>query len=163
KFAAGAISAASAPLICLLSGTKTSAGSAVPNQDVVDIRSESDVAALIGDGSELARMCYVALKVPGATVKAAPSAEAGGARAAAGGAASATATITIAGSWTTTGSWSYRIDGVAVTGGILGSDTPTTVAAAIVAAVNAIVKMPVTAGNVAGVVTLTRKSKGSRG
>jgi phage tail sheath gpL-like len=155
-YRAGPISVGDIPLILLLSGNKLSTGSATPDQDIDDIQSLDQSDALHGAGCELNLMCRAALRVPGVKIKAAASAEAGGAVA-------ATLTITIAGSWTTSGEWRYRIDGVPFSGGIAATDSVTNVATAIVAAVQADSHMPCSAANVAGVVTLTRKSKGTRG
>lgn len=158
-YGAGPISIGDIPLVLLLLGTKTSAGSATADQDIDDVLSETDADTLYGPGSELAVMCYGALQIPGVKLKAAATAEAGGA-------AAATATITITGTWTTAGTFSYRIDGVLVTGTVLSTDTISTLADSIVAAINGNTHLPVTAAKGAGpgyVVTLTRKSKGARG
>lgn len=155
-YGAGPISAQSIPLLLLIVGTKLTVGTAVANQDVVDILSPDDADTKLGAGGEAAQMCYGALLTPGVTVKCAPVAEAGGA-------ASATLTITIAGSWTTGGTWTYRINGKTYTGSTVAADTVTTVAAAIAAAINGDARAPVTAAPSVGVVTLTVKSKGIRG
>ncbi len=158
-FGAGAISAGDIPLKLLLCGTKTSAGSATADTDVKSIFSTTDADTYFGPGSELATMCYGALQTQGVQISAIASAEAGGA-------AAATATITIAGTWTTTGTSSYRIDGYPVTAAISSTDTISTAADAIVNAINALTYIPVTAAKGAGaayIITLTRKSKGARG
>ena len=148
----------------LLVGLKdATAGTMIPDTDVLDITSESDVDTFAGPGSELARMGYAALSIGGVQIKIACPAITS--------ATAATATITISttgSAWTTAGQWSLRIAGVALTGGILAADTPATVSANIAAAVNARAKLPVTAAAVAGVspayvVTLTAKSAGVRG
>jgi phage tail sheath gpL-like len=159
KFAAGAISAGDIPLRLLLVGTKTSAGSATADQDIVQVFSQTDADAYFGPGSELGIMCAGALQTAGVQIWAAPTAEAGGA-------AAATATITITGTWTAVGTFLYRIDGVLVTGQIAATDTISNVADSIVAAVNGNTHLPCTAAKGSGpgyVVTLTRKSKGARG
>lgn len=153
---AGAITAGSLPLTLLVSGTKGSTGTAVANQDVDDILSSNDADTKYGAGFEITRMLYQALLEPGVKLKGAPSAEAGGAVAGA-------LTITITGPATTSGDWAYRIDGKRITRSHGPTDSATTIAAAIVAAVNADTTLSVTAGNAAGVVTLTKKSKGARG
>lgn len=156
KYGAGASSAASIPVVCLLVGTKLTAGTAVVDTDVVDITTASDADTAFGAGSELARMCYVALNAPGVVLKASPVAEAAGA-------AAATAVITFATNASSSGTYKLRVDGVEVQVGVANLATPTQVATDLVSAVNAIPTLPVTAGNAAGVVTLTRKSKGLRG
>jgi phage tail sheath gpL-like len=158
-FGAGAISAGDIPLKLLLCGTKTSAGTAVADTDVVNIFSTTDADTYFGPGSELAIMCYGALQNPGVAIKAIASAEAGGAVA-------ATATITLTGTWTSTGTAIYRIDGIRVTAAISSTDTISSAADSIVNAINAIPSLSVTAvkgAATAYVITITRKSKGLRG
>lgn len=156
---AGPISIGDIPLICLLVGNQLSAGTATPNQDINNIFSTADADTYYGAGSELAVMCYSALQIPGVKIKAAACSEGGGAVA-------ATATITITGSWTTGGTITYRVDGVAVYVTVLATDTISSLADSIVAAIAAQSHLSVTAVKGAGaafVVTLTRKSKGPRG
>jgi phage tail sheath gpL-like len=155
-YGAGPLSAQSVPLLLLLVGTKLTAGTAVANQDVVDIRSSDDADAAFGAGAELSLMCYAALLTTGVSIKAAPVAEAGGAVA-------STLTITITGPATSSGTWFYRLNGKVYTGGISNGDSATTIAAAISAAINADTRAAFTAAPVAGVVTVTVKSKGARG
>lgn len=158
-YGAGAITAGDIPLKLLLCGTKTSAGSATVDVDVVDIFSTTDADTYFGPGSELAVMCYGALQIPGVKINAIASAESGGA-------AAATATITLTGSWLASGTAIYRIDGIRVSAGIASTDTISTAADAIVNAINALPHISVTAVKGAGpgyVITLTRKSKGLRG
>lgn len=156
-YGTGAVSASALPTNLLLVGYKLDAGIAVADQDVVDIRSSDDADLWFGAGSELARMCYKALLTPGVTLKAQAVSTPASPTA-------ATATITIAGTWSVGGSWSYRIDGEIVTGGISTTDTPTAVAAGIVEAITNRPRLSVTAApGAAGVVTLTRKNPGDRG
>lgn len=155
-FGTGAQSAGDIPQTCLCVGTMIAAGIAVEDVDVVDIRSPEDADTYFGAGSEVARMCYAALRVAGVQLKATAVAEAVGA-------AAATATITIGGTWTSSGQLTGWIDGELFSLGVSATDTPTTVAAAIVAIVTNKPRLPVAAANSAGVATLTRKSKGLRG
>lgn len=155
-FGAGPISAGDIPLKLLLCGTKTSAGTATVDADVVDIFSTTAADTAFGPGSEIAVMCYGALQTPGVRISAIAAAEGGSA-------AAATATITLTGTWTASGTAIYRIDGVRVAAGVSSTDTLTTAAVAIVAAINALPHLSVTAANLVGVITLTRKSKGLRG
>ena len=81
------------------------------------------------------------------------------------GATKATGTITIAGTWTMNGTFPLEVAGVYLGVGFASTDTPTTLAADIVAAVNAYgqpqgVALPVTAANTAGVVTFTARHGG---
>lgn len=158
-YGAGALTAGDIPLTLLVVGTQLSSGTATPDQDVKDIFSTNDADTFYGAGSQIARMCYQALRYPGIRLKGAAVAEAGGAVA-------ATATITITGTWTTSGNFSYRIDGTPISGSISSTDTIQNVANAIAAAVTGNPQLPVTAAVGAGpgyVVTLTRKSKGATG
>lgn len=155
-YGSGAVSVADIPLLMLAVGMKTSAGSATANTDVLDTLSVDEADSLWGAGSQLSRMCYLALLEPGIKLKGAAVAEPGG--------AAGTATVTIAGSWTTTGDLFYYIDGVEVPVGITAAMTSVTlVAAAIKAAINANPRLPVTADNVAGLLTITRKNLGASG
>lgn len=156
---AGPVTAADIPLRLLLCGTKISAGSATPNQDVNQILSQTDADTLYGAGSELAVMCRGALQIPGVSIYGAPVPEAGGAVA-------ASATITITGSWSTAGTYSFRVDGVGFSVVALSTDTISTFADTVAAAVNSVSACSCTAakGSSPGfVVTLTRKSAGARG
>lgn len=75
----------------------------------------------------------------------------------------ATYTITITGTATVAGVLALLIAGHRVAVPVATTDTPTTIAAAIVAAVAALPDLPVSAANSAGVVTLTAKHKGEVG
>ena len=155
KLDASPITLASIPLILLLVGLKTS-GTMVADQDVLDVQSGDDASVAAGPGSELHRMVLRAIKVPSVRIKiACPTA--------AGSAAAATATITIAGSWTAAGQWTYRIAGETITGGTTAADTATTVAAAIAAKANANPALAASASPSSGVVTLSWKTPGVRG
>ncbi len=80
-----------------------------------------------------------------------------------GGGVAAMQTVTFTGTATEDCQCVALIGNRTVTSDILTGDTPTVAAAAFVAAVNAIDDLPVTAANVAGVVTLTLKNKGTIG
>jgi phage tail sheath gpL-like len=144
----------------LVVGLPSSAGLITPDTQVVDITSTDDSGEWFGPGSEGDRMCRAALKVKGIKIKAATAAISG--------ATAAAATITIDGTWTLPGTWNYRIGGLPLIQGVLATDTPATVAAAIVAYIAARPEFPVSAASAAGsgttyVVTLTMKSTGARG
>ena len=153
-FGAGRI-ATPGQLKVLLCGMKTSAGSLTPNQDVVQVFTEDEVDTKCGAGSQLARMCYAAMRVPGIELWVAPVTEPAG--------TAATATITIAGAWTTAGQIDVALAGEQFSVATTIADTPTTVAANIVAAITARSKLPFTATNAAGIVTVTVKNLGVQG
>jgi len=155
-YGAGAISLGSIPIKLLCVGGISTDGDLTPDTEIRQIFSAGDAATAAGAGSELHGMLTNALRVPGVRIYAATATEAGGA-------AAATGTITIAGTWSTAGTFVYRIGGVLVTGTILGTDNATAAGDAIEAAINAVAECPVTASNTTGTVTLTAKTKGARG
>jgi len=75
----------------------------------------------------------------------------------------ATGTVTFTGPATKDGSVIIYIGGRRIVVGVTDGDSETIVAAAVVTAVTALTISPVTAGNVAGVVTFTSKHKGEAG
>jgi phage tail sheath gpL-like len=158
KFGVGPQTLSGQPMVLLLVGMKaTGLGTLTANTQVAKCASPEDADTIAGAGGELARMARKALQIQGIEIYLAAPAVPGGATA-------ATATITIAGSMAAASNseWRYRIAGDYISGGISSSDTPTTVAAAIVAYITARSYLAVSAANVAGVVTLTTKSKGAR-
>lgn len=159
-FGQGEISLSSQPMYLTLCGLKASSGgTATADVDIKDILSEDDGHTFFGNGGELALMCQHAVKAAkGIRIRAI-------AAAAAGGAAAAAATITIAGSWTAAArTLKYRVGGYLVTVNLTTAMTTVTlVADAISAAFQANVKLPCSAANVAGVVTLTWKTLTVRG
>ena len=156
-FAQGAISAGGLIKKCLVTGTKIAAGSATPSQDINQIFSMVDSDTYHGAGSEINLQCQAALQVAGGGIQlwAAPCAEAGGATA-------GTIVLTFATAPTSAGTYYFWIDGFAYSFSVTTADTPTTIGAAMVAAIGSNPRAPVTAVNAVGVVTLTTKSKGSR-
>lgn len=154
-FGAGAISAASLPLILLLVGTKLSTGSATSNQDVNDVLSVDDADAYYGAGAEISRMAYQALRVPGVKVKGAPVSEAGGAAAAA-------QVITIGGTWTVQGVVTYRVNGEIIQKTIGATDTIAQFCTDLAALFNSNLRRPYAAVATATQVVLTQRSKGAR-
>lgn len=156
KFAQGTITAATQTKKLLVTGTKLTAGTATPNQDINQIFSNDDADAFYGAGSEIARQCYKALLIPGVTLFGAPAAEAGGAVA-------AVVTITAVTNSTAVGTYQFWLDGDYYSVTIGASDTITTIAANIAAAVNANARGPYSATSSLGVATITKKSKGIRG
>lgn len=162
KYAAGQITAGSIPLTLLLVGNKTSAGSMTADGTPQLITSADDVDLLAGPGSEIGTLAYGidgnggALATPGNAIWIACVTEASS------GPAAATATVTIAGSWTAAGTLKYRVSGALLTIGVGATDTVTLVAAAIKDAINGNTKLPFTAANTAGVLTITTKNLGLR-
>lgn len=147
----------------LVVGAKSVSGANITDDtQVVDILSDTDALYYAGANSEGYRMLLRVLSVPGVRVKY-------GAVAHSGSPAAATATITLDGTWTTTGSIYYRLGGHPIGPiSISASDTPTTVADAIAAFVNARPYLVATAAVTSGagttkIVTFTNGSYGVRG
>ena len=146
----------------LLIGNKTTAGSATVDTVVYGPRSqvplltEADAITLFGSGSELHLMYrdFVAVNKTTAVSAIAVTESAG---------ANAAATVT----WTTTatagGVTTVWVDEEFVQVSFATGDTPTVIAAAAKAKINAKTSWPVTADNLAGVLTITCKNKGPRG
>jgi phage tail sheath gpL-like len=152
---AGTLTAANIPNRLLVVGLMDDAvGTATPDADVDQIFNEDEAKTLYGPGTELARMCQAALRVPGIQLFAAATAEGAG--------TAATCTATITGTATAAGEFRYRINGVLINDGIASGDTPTNIGDTIAARCNALTDLPVTAVNVTGVVTFTTKNDGLR-
>lgn len=149
------LGAAQIPLV--VTGNKLTGGTALPDQDINQIYSETDADTYYGAGSEIAMQCYAALQIPGVTLFGAPVLEAVTSP------VSATLTLTVAGTWTTSGTITIRLAGKSISCAVSASDTATTVAANLTAAANGIPRLPMSASSVAGVVTATVLSKGTRG
>jgi phage tail sheath gpL-like len=158
KTGGGGASAADLPVPVVLVGTKTAAGTAVPDVDVLQLFAPEDADTFFGPGSELARMAYAALLYPGVVLYGAPVAEAGGAVA-------ATVAVTFANNATSAGTYRFRVDGVAFEVGVANGDTPNAVAVAVHNAINSLPRLSASSlvSPPAAVWTATRKSKGARG
>jgi phage tail sheath gpL-like len=145
--------------VLLLMGQCLATGSiGVPTGVVVKtpqrITSTAKAIALFGKGSNLAVMCEYALKAaPRATIYAVPY-KAGTTPVA------ATGTVTLATNASSSGELRCWVMGEKFVVGIASGDTPTIVAAALVATINAHPNLPLTAGAVAGVITLTARIGG---
>lgn len=140
----------------LLVGQKLSAGTATADVPV-PISTEAQAVSLFGDGSMLHRMVVAFLNNNLAhELWCLPVAEPGAGVA-------ATGTLTVTAVPTSAGTFSLYVAGQRLAIAAGPSDTVTTIAAAIVTAVTANTSLPVTAANVAGVVTFTCKWKGSTG
>lgn len=140
----------------LIIGQILPTGAATPNEALI-CQGASDAITQGGAGSMLALMTAAYLKSdPAGTVYYLPLSDASGAVA-------ATGTVTIAGAPTAPGVVSLYIGGVKVSVAVSTTDTPTTIAAALVAAIEANSNLPVSAAAAAGVVTLTALNKGAAG
>ena len=154
--AAGAVSAASQRLKCLLVGKKTSAGAMTADAAPIKCTDADYLDAQAGPGSQLALMGYAALTVPSIELWIAAITEPGGGTA-------ATVTILIGGAWTAGGLLRFRLAGVDVVVNVTATNTIDEVGAAVVLAFNAKVRLPVTVAFNAGTDTLTftTKNKGA--
>lgn len=163
NFAQGEASSGSATYAALLIGGKLSTGSATEGTVLygpdtpVSLATESDAIALFGAGSELHRMWRKFTLVNSTTPLYAIAVAEGGS------AVAATGTITVATTATGAGTLRIFVQDYFVDVGFVTGDTPTVIATAAVAALNAVPYAPVVASNVAGVITLTAKQKGLRG
>lgn len=153
----GKQSIGSNPVVLVVTGNKLAAGTAVADQDIDPVYSESDADTRYGAGSEIAMQCYAALQFPGVSLFGAPVAEAASSP------ASATLTLTVSGTWSTTGTIIVRLAGKAIQVGVGASDTAATVASNIAVAVNGIPRLPMSSAAVGAVATVTVLSKGTRG
>lgn len=153
-YGAAGLSAATATLKVLIVANKTSAGDAAAG-DVVQVFSEGDANARAGVGSEAARMAYAALQVPGVSVYLAFVADPAG--------TAATMTITIANTAGSDGEFRYWINGRKIVARITSGLSATLGGDAVRDAINADTKLPCTAANSSGTVTLTMKQTGPRG
>ena len=140
----------------LLLGQKIAAGTA-PALVMVQVTSVAQAVTLFGAGSMLSGMVAAALAQDSfAELWCLPIADNGAGVFAAG-------TITIAGTVTAAGTLNLYIAGRRIQVAVATTDTPTTIAAAVVAAITADTSLPVGASNVAGVITITAKNKGEAG
>lgn len=151
----GKVSIGAIPIKIVVTGTKTTTGSATPDLDIVDIYSEDDADTYLGVGSEIACQCYAALQIPGINLKAAPVLE--NASGVAG-----SLTVTITGTWSTTGTLAIYLAGRAIQATVGAADDVTAAAVSLVGAINGAARLPFTASNAAGVVTIVTRSKGVR-
>jgi phage tail sheath gpL-like len=149
----------------LVLANKTAAGSATTDtviygpDSAVPLQTESHMIALGGPGGEahcmFRRMAAITGGQNGPPVYWIFVTESAGAK--------ATGTVTIASNATGPATHRLWVGDEFVDTGINTGDTPTTIAAAVVANVNAKTYWPVTAANAAGVVTITAKQNGLRG
>ena len=139
---------------CLVVGVMGTSSTATANVPLQMFKpSDADV---FGRRSSLACMVRAALLVEGVTLWACPLSDSGG--------TAATATITFTGTTAAAaGAFSYRVNGVTITGSIALGDTPTHAATAVAAAFAASADLPVTTIRTDGVVAITVDSKGVHG
>jgi phage tail sheath gpL-like len=145
-----------APSKILLIGLRRSGGAVgalIPTRMV----SEAQAVQAFGRGSQLARMVRALKKVNDRTEAWAIAVNEDAAGTA------ATKTITISGPATGSGTLALMVAGSRVPVGVSNGDTAAAIATAVSAAVNAQPDLPVTAGVVADVVTLTARHKGAFG
>ena len=140
----------------LVIGQRLAAGTVAAGEPTLVTRAE-DANTWFGAGSMLAAMLAMALDVGPSIPVWAIALDDNGAGAA------ATGTVTISTPPTAAGTVNLYIAGQRVQAGVGASDTVTNVADAVVAAITADTSLPVTASNVAGVITLTAKHKGEVG
>jgi len=162
NFAAGPASSGTTTYSALIVGNKLSTGSATADTVIygpdtaTTMTSVADAIALFGDGSELARRVADFMKVNKTTPLYAIAVAEGG------GAAASTGTITVATNATGSATLRIFVGDEFVDTGIVTGDTPTVIAAAAVININSKSSWPVTAANVAGVITITSKQKSLR-
>ncbi len=140
----------------LIVGQKIAAGTVLANTPI-DVFSDVDAATYFGRGSIahlMARSALQANNYLALTMIALD--DAGGSIAAAG-------TVTLAGNASGGGSLGLNVGDQSVVIAVSAADTPTIIAAALVAQIGKQPDLPVTASAVAGVVTLTAKNKGTLG
>jgi phage tail sheath gpL-like len=153
--------AAGLPLLLLVVGLKLAAGTITPDTQVQPIGSQADADLYAGAGGEGACMLYDAIKIAGPAgvpiFYASPTP--------AGGATAATAGILVGGTWTVGGQITIRIGGVSVPVTVGATDSVTTVAANLAAAIAGYNggRLPVTGTSSVGQLTLASRTSGVRG
>jgi phage tail sheath gpL-like len=137
----------------LIVAQKLAIGTATANE-IVQVFDAETAATLFGRGSQAHRMVKAAIKAnPYLRLFVMPIADSGTGVA-------ATGTITVTGPATAAGYVTVNVAGTELVVPVSNADTATVVGAAIAAAINAAVDLPVTAANATGVVTLTARNKG---
>lgn len=152
----GRVSIGSFPVVCVLTGTKTSDGSMTADSDIEPAYSLADVEALCGARSLMTQQAKAAFTVPGVNVVLAPPAEAGGA-------VKAYITVVFGGTWSTTGSVVFHINGERIEVNVGSTDTATDAGDTFVEAIGAITNGPTTGVNTTGTVVVTVASAGTSG
>lgn len=165
NFAQGPAQGSGLTRAILVLANKTAAGSATPDTVIygpdttIQLQTDDQMRALGGPGSEAHRMFQIMAKITGGDggppVYWCFVTESVGAK--------ATGTITVATTATGSGTLRIWVGDEYVDTGIATGDTPTVIATAAVANINAKTHWAVTATNIAGVITLTAKNNGLRG
>lgn len=154
-FGAGKLTASDLPLKLHLVGNKLSTGTKTANQDTDQVFTETEADTYYGAGSELARMFYAAVRIPGVAIYCSPVTESAG--------ANATMTVTFATTATSDGEFRYRFAGDLVVVSIPSGTTASVAGDLFVAKVSQNTRLGCTAVNASGTVTVTWKQKGPRG
>lgn len=138
----------------LIIGQKMAAGT-LAALTLADVFSDVDAATFCGFGSQVHRMVEAALQAnPYANLSVLALDDIGGGTL-------ATWPVTVTGVPTAAGLFTLALNDDTVQVNVATTDTPTTVAAAFVTAITGLPKLPFTAANVAGVLTLSAKNKGT--
>lgn len=161
-FAQGPASGSNTPRTVILLGNKTASGSATVETVIygpdtaIPCQTEADVINLFGTGSQLHRMFlrFTAINKVTSLYFCAVAVSAG---------AQATATQTITNTSTSNGNCRVWCEDMFVDTPIATGQNVTTIATNIVAAVNSQTRWPVTASNIAGVITYTAVNTGPEG
>ncbi len=156
RFGGGRMSVGSFPIVCALTGTKTSAGSMTADSSMEQSFSLDQSIALCGASSTAVQQAEAAFMVPNTNVIHLPPAEASGAVA-------ADIEITFAGSWSTAGTIMCWFGGKRFDIAVGASDSATNVASNGVLAAGENQTMPCVATSALGVLTLTVASAGTQG
>lgn len=138
----------------LIIGQKMAAGT-LAALTLLDVFSDVEAAVACGYGSQVHRMVRAALVAnPYANISIVPVDDivAG---------TLASFPVTVAGAPTAAGAFALALNDTLVQVNVAVTDTPTTVAAAFVAAITALPNLPFTASNAVGVITITAKNKGT--
>ena len=141
------------PQKILIMGQRLAAGSVLANVPT-RIYSGDQARLNFGNGSMLAAMCYAAKNANPSTEMWAIALDDNGSGVA------ATGTITLTGAPTANGTLFVYLGGVRIPVGVTVGQSLTVIAGNVVTAINDVISMQATAGNVAGVITVTYRHKG---
>jgi phage tail sheath gpL-like len=157
-YGGGATSAASIPLKLLVVGMKASntSGTSVQDSEVDQVFTVSQADTLYGMGGQITRACQAALQTQGVSVYGAPCAVPASPT-------QASIQFSIVAAQTIAGTLTVRLGGLSVQCGVGSSDTATTIATNLAAAINSVLRMPFTATSSAGIVTATCITPGADG
>jgi phage tail sheath gpL-like len=158
RYGAGASSAASIPLKMLVAGMKASNTTGTSVQDKsLDLCPDSlTVDGLYGAGGQISKAIQAALGIQGVAITGAPIAVPSGA-------VQASWVVTITAAQTAAGTLFVRVDGVVISCSVGATDTATTIATNLAAAINATSRLPFTATASTLYVTITAITPGASG